>query len=56
MRALLDDVMADVPERRRAALEQQRDLLEDAVAAAIPEGQRAEALVADRQGIGISGR
>ena len=54
MRALLDDLVADLPERRRAALQRQSDLLADAVASAIPEGQRADALVADRQGIGMA--
>jgi len=53
MRALLDDLIADLPEDRRAALQRQSDLLDDAVAAAISEGQRADALVADRQGIGM---
>jgi uncharacterized membrane protein len=52
MRALLDDLIADVAESRRPALRRQRDLLEDAVATAIPESQRADALVPDRQGIG----
>jgi uncharacterized membrane protein len=56
MRAMLDDLIADLPERRRPALERQRDLLEDAVAAAIPESQRADALVPDRQGIGVARR
>jgi uncharacterized membrane protein len=56
LRALLDALIADVPERRRPALLQQRSLLDDAVAAAIPAGQRADALVADRQGIGMSRR
>jgi uncharacterized membrane protein len=56
LRALLDAVVADVPERRRPALARQRSLLEDAIASAIPESQRADALVADRQGIGMARR
>ena len=56
MRALLDDLIADLPEDRCAALQRQSDLLDDAIAAAIPEGQRADAIVADRQGIGMGRR
>ena len=56
LRALLDALIADVPERRQPALLQQRSLLDDAVAAAFPPNQRADALVADRQGIGMSRR
>jgi uncharacterized membrane protein len=54
LRALLDDLIADVPEKRRPALLQQGTLLDDAVASAIPQNQRADALVPDRQGIGMS--
>jgi uncharacterized membrane protein len=54
MRAMLDDLIADLPDRRRPALQRQRDLLEDAVASAIPENQRADAVVPDRQGIGMA--
>ena len=54
LRALLDDLIADVPEKRRPALRQQATLLDDAVSSAIPQNQRADALVADRQGIGMS--
>jgi hypothetical protein len=54
MRAMLDDLIADLPEHRRPALERQRDLLTDAVTSAIADGQRADALVADRQGIGMA--
>lgn len=56
LRALLDDLIADLPESRRPPLVEQRSLLDDAVAAAIPERQRAAALVPDRQGIGMSRR
>jgi len=56
MRAMLDDLIADLPESRRPALRRQSDLLDDAVASAISEGQRADALVPDRQGIGMSRR
>jgi uncharacterized membrane protein len=56
LRALLDDLIADLPERRQPALVRQLGLLDDATAAAIPPSQRADALVADRQGIGMSRR
>jgi uncharacterized membrane protein len=56
LRALLDALLADLPEKRRPPLVEQLALLGDAVATAIPQGQRAEALVADRQGIGMSHR
>ena len=56
MRALLDDLIAVVPESRRSALETQSNLLASAVASAIPESQRADALVPDRQGIGMARR
>jgi uncharacterized membrane protein len=56
LRALLDALIADVPERRQPALVRQQGLLDDAVAAAIPASQRDDALVADRQGIGMSRR
>jgi len=52
VRALLDDV----PERRRPALLAQRAPLDDAVVRRFPEDQRADALVADRQGLGMSRR
>src|SRR5271167_2151330 len=56
LRALLQSLIAEVPSRRRAALQAQLSLLEDAIVGSIPEGQRAPALVADRQGIGMSRR
>ena len=56
LRALLDAMIADVPEQRRPALIEQRHLLDDAVSSAIPQSQRADALVPDRQGIGMSRR
>jgi uncharacterized membrane protein len=56
LRALLDALIADLPEKRRPALVEQSTLLTDAVASAIPENQRAAALVPDRQGIGMSHR
>jgi uncharacterized membrane protein len=56
LRALLDALIADLPEKRHPPLVQQRTLLDDAISSAIPEGQRADALVADRQGIGMSRR
>ena len=48
MRAPLGALIAHVPERRRPPLVRQLSLLDDAVATAIPETQRADALVADR--------
>jgi uncharacterized membrane protein len=56
VRALLDALLDDVPERRRPALLAQRALLDDAVVRRFPEDQRADALVADRQGLGMSRR
>ena len=56
MRALLDDLIHDLPEGRRAVLQRQSDLLNNAVTSAITAGQRADALVADRQGIGMAPR
>ena len=54
LRALLDTLLADLPERRRPALRRQLELLDDAVAAAYPLTQRADALVPDPQGIGTA--
>lgn len=56
VRALLDALLDDGPERRRPALLAQRALLDDAVVRRFPEDQRADALVADRQGLGMSRR
>jgi uncharacterized membrane protein len=56
LRALLDALIADLPERRHPPLAEQGTLLDDAVASAIPQNQRAAALVPDRQGIGMSRR
>jgi uncharacterized membrane protein len=56
LRALLDALLADLPEKRRPPLVEQLALLGAPVATPIPQGQRAEALVADRQGIGMSHR
>jgi uncharacterized membrane protein len=56
LRALLNDLIADLPERRRVPLVEQGNLLDDAVASAIPLNQRAAALIPDRQGIGMSHR
>jgi len=47
-------VAARVDQNGRPALRQQATLLNDAVCSAIPQNQRADALVADRQGIGMS--
>jgi uncharacterized membrane protein len=54
MRALLLVLIDDVPERRRDCLREQLALLDDAVSLAIAEGQRADALIPDRQGLGMS--
>ena len=56
LRALLDALIADLPEKRHPPLVEQSTLLEDAVVSAIPHSQRAAALVADRQGIDMSRR
>jgi uncharacterized membrane protein len=56
LRALLDALIADVPEKRRPPLLEQGTLLDDAVSSKIPQSQRADALVSDRQGIGMSHR
>lgn len=55
VRALLEDLLADLPSERHAALNQQLLLLDDAVNSTIPSSQRAPALVADRQGLGGGG-
>lgn len=52
--ALLDDLLADLPENRHAALNAQHDLLVDAVGSAMPASQRKAAEVPDRQGIGMA--
>lgn len=56
LRALLDDLTAGLPENRWPPLAEQRQMLDDAIASAIPGNQRADALVPDRQGIGMSRR
>ncbi|MGE5210339.1 MAG: DUF2254 domain-containing protein, partial [Acidobacteriota bacterium] len=56
MLAMLDDLIADVPSRRVPALVRQRELLVDAVTNTIAESQRADALVPDRQGLGMARR
>ena len=56
VRALLDALLDDVPEHCRPALLAQRALLDDAVVRRFPDHQRADALVADRQGLGMSRR
>lgn len=52
--ALLDDLADEVPELRRAAVEEYRTRLADRVVAAVPEADRAMALSPDLQGIGGS--
>ena len=56
LRAVLLDLCAAVPSGRRPALETQLRLLDAAVASAFAdETERAQAMTADRQGIGASG-
>ena len=54
VRALLDDLIVDLPAKRHPALARQLDLLEEAVGRAFPAEQRADALAADRQGLGMT--
>lgn len=56
LRALLDALIADLPEHRRPALDAQSALLSDAVEHSFRQTQRGDALVPDRQGIGMSHR
>jgi uncharacterized membrane protein len=56
MRALLQALIDDLPARRQPPLVRQLGLLDDAVASAVPEQQRADSLVPDRQGIGMARR
>ncbi|WP_344059296.1 DUF2254 domain-containing protein [Microbacterium pumilum] len=56
LRALLDALIGDLPERRLPPLRRQLALLDDAVASAFPESQRGDALIPDRQGIGMARR
>jgi hypothetical protein len=56
LRAVLLDLCVSVPSDRQPALETQLRLLEAAVASAFAdETERAQAMTADRQGIGASG-
>jgi uncharacterized membrane protein len=55
LRALLDDLVADLPDERRPALVRQRQLLDEAVERLVPAAQRDDALVADPQGLGLGG-
>ena len=56
LRAVLLDLCASVPSNRRPALETQLRLLDASVASAFAdETERAQAMIADRQGIGVSG-
>jgi uncharacterized membrane protein len=56
LRALLEALLVDLPERRHPPLLIQLELLDDAVDRAFPASQRAASLVADRQGLGMSRR
>ena len=54
LRALFAALLADLPEHRRPALETQSALLSDAIEHSFRQTQRADALMPDRQGIGMS--
>lgn len=54
LRALLTDLIADLPEERLPPLTAQLALLEDAIERSFPPAQRAHAQVADRQGLGMT--
>ncbi|MET0908380.1 MAG: DUF2254 family protein, partial [Ilumatobacteraceae bacterium] len=57
MRALLVDLLADLPPERHPALDRQLLLLDSAVRRAFPDdAERVDALVPDRQGLGPSHR
>ena len=56
LRALLDALIADLPEHRPRPWEAQVALLADAVGHSYSQTQRAAALVPDRQGLGMSRR
>lgn len=56
LRAMLRDLLVDLPEHRAPVLQRQLDLLDEAVSARIPVAQRADALEADRQGLGLGQR
>jgi uncharacterized membrane protein len=57
MRAMLNDLMAALPPRRRPALERQRALLDRSIERAFADGEdRLEAMKEDRQGLGLSRR
>ena len=56
LRGLLDALIADMPEHRQPALETQSGLLADSVEHSYSQTQRADALVPDPQGLGMSRR
>lgn len=56
LRAMLFDLIDEVPEDRVPVLRRQLELLDEAIRARIPEAQRADALIADRQGLGLGQR
>lgn len=56
MFALFDSLLRDLPEKRRPQIVRQRDLLHVALAAVMPSNLQAEALVSDRQGLGLASR
>lgn len=53
LRALLQDLIEELPSKRRPTLLRQLELLDNAVRDQIPDPQRAAAMVADRQGLGL---
>ncbi len=56
MFALFDSLLNDLPVKRHPQIVKQRDLLNAAIDAVMPSSQRAEALVSDRQGLGLASR
>jgi uncharacterized membrane protein len=56
MFALFDSLLRDLPAKRHPQIINQRTLLALAIEAVMPESQRAEAFVPDRQGLGLASR
>jgi len=57
MRALIRDLIADLPQERRPALEHQLERLKSTIARSfIDQEEKKDASVEDRQGLGTSGR
>jgi uncharacterized membrane protein len=56
MFALFDSLLQDLPAKRHPQIVKQQRLLTEAIEAALPPSQRAEAFVSDRQGLGLASR